>query len=144
MAGSTPQIKIAVLTSGGDSAGMNAVVRAVVRTGIIKYVSPVIFVQVRFSTYSPIEAAKLTSYAKVMKDWFVGMLMLWIQAYPPKPKSYWTTELPFRKSSKTSVSVMALSSKMEKEIQMTRETRRQRRLKESILFVLVGMMSALG
>jgi 6-phosphofructokinase 1 len=32
----TQKMKIAVLTSGGDSAGMNAVVRAVVRGGIIK------------------------------------------------------------------------------------------------------------
>jgi len=31
-------MKIAVLTSGGDSAGMNAVVRAVVKGGILKYV----------------------------------------------------------------------------------------------------------
>ena len=31
-------MKIAVLTSGGDSAGMNAVVRAVVRAGILKCV----------------------------------------------------------------------------------------------------------
>ncbi|KAL6302392.1 6-phosphofructokinase [Sparassis latifolia] len=31
-----PKMKIAVLTSGGDSAGMNAVVRAVVKTAIIK------------------------------------------------------------------------------------------------------------
>ena len=31
-------MKIAVLTSGGDSAGMNAVVRAVVRGGILKYI----------------------------------------------------------------------------------------------------------
>lgn len=31
-------MKIAVLTSGGDSAGMNAVVRAVVKAGILKYV----------------------------------------------------------------------------------------------------------
>ena len=30
-------MKLAVLTSGGDSAGMNAVVRAVVKTAIIKY-----------------------------------------------------------------------------------------------------------
>jgi len=30
-------MKIAVLTSGGDSAGMNAVVRGVVRAGIVKY-----------------------------------------------------------------------------------------------------------
>jgi 6-phosphofructokinase 1 len=29
-------IRIAVLTSGGDSAGMNAAVRSVVRTGISK------------------------------------------------------------------------------------------------------------
>lgn len=29
-------MKIAVATSGGDSAGMNAVVRAVVRSGILK------------------------------------------------------------------------------------------------------------
>ena len=32
-------MKIAVLTSGGDSAGMNAVVRAVVKTAILKYAS---------------------------------------------------------------------------------------------------------
>ncbi len=32
------KMKVAVLTSGGDSAGMNAVVRAVVKTAIIKYV----------------------------------------------------------------------------------------------------------
>ena len=31
------KMKLAVLTSGGDSAGMNAVVRAVVKTAIIKY-----------------------------------------------------------------------------------------------------------
>jgi 6-phosphofructokinase 1 len=30
------KLRIAVLTSGGDSAGMNAVVRAVVRAGIVK------------------------------------------------------------------------------------------------------------
>lgn len=34
----TKKPKIAVLTSGGDSAGMNAVVRAIVKYGIIKYV----------------------------------------------------------------------------------------------------------
>src|ERR1700677_3879087 len=33
-------MKLAVLTSGGDSAGMNAVVRAVVKAGILKCVSP--------------------------------------------------------------------------------------------------------
>jgi 6-phosphofructokinase len=33
-------MKIAVLTSGGDSAGMNAVVRGVVRAGIVKFVAP--------------------------------------------------------------------------------------------------------
>ena len=32
-------MKLAVLTSGGDSAGMNAVVRAVVKAGILKYES---------------------------------------------------------------------------------------------------------
>jgi 6-phosphofructokinase 1 len=32
-------MKIAVLTSGGDSAGMNAVVRGVVRAGIVKFVT---------------------------------------------------------------------------------------------------------
>lgn len=32
-------MKIAILTSGGDSAGMNAVVRSVVKTGILKYVA---------------------------------------------------------------------------------------------------------
>ncbi len=31
------KMKLAVLTSGGDSAGMNAVVRAVVKSAIIKY-----------------------------------------------------------------------------------------------------------
>lgn len=30
------KMKLAVLTSGGDSAGMNAVVRAVVKTGILR------------------------------------------------------------------------------------------------------------
>jgi len=35
-------MKLAVLTSGGDSAGMNAVVRAVVKAGILKYV-PLLF-----------------------------------------------------------------------------------------------------
>jgi 6-phosphofructokinase len=34
----TSTMKLAVLTSGGDSAGMNAVVRAVVKAGILKYV----------------------------------------------------------------------------------------------------------
>ena len=32
------RMKLAVLTSGGDSAGMNAVVRAVVKAGILKSV----------------------------------------------------------------------------------------------------------
>ena len=32
------KMRLAVLTSGGDSAGMNAVVRAVVKMGIIRYV----------------------------------------------------------------------------------------------------------
>jgi 6-phosphofructokinase len=32
-------MKLAVLTSGGDSAGMNAVVRAVVKAGILQYVA---------------------------------------------------------------------------------------------------------
>lgn len=32
-------MKLAVLTSGGDSAGMNAVVRAVVKAGILKCVA---------------------------------------------------------------------------------------------------------
>jgi len=36
-------MKLAVLTSGGDSAGMNAVVRAVVKAGILKYVAPPFF-----------------------------------------------------------------------------------------------------
>jgi hypothetical protein len=36
-------MKLAVLTSGGDSAGMNAVVRAVVKAGILKYVAPPLF-----------------------------------------------------------------------------------------------------
>jgi 6-phosphofructokinase len=31
-------MKLAVLTSGGDSAGMNAVVRGVVKAGILRYV----------------------------------------------------------------------------------------------------------
>ena len=31
------KMKLAVLTSGGDSAGMNAVVRAVVKAGILRY-----------------------------------------------------------------------------------------------------------
>jgi 6-phosphofructokinase 1 len=33
-----PRMRIAVLTSGGDSAGMNAAVRAVVKAGLLKYV----------------------------------------------------------------------------------------------------------
>jgi hypothetical protein len=40
------KFKIAVLTSGGDSAGMNAAVRAVVKGGISKYVR-----RMRFSTF---------------------------------------------------------------------------------------------
>jgi hypothetical protein len=34
-------MKLAVLTSGGDSAGMNAAVRSVVKAGILKYVDQV-------------------------------------------------------------------------------------------------------
>ena len=34
-------MKIAILTSGGDSAGMNAVVRSVVKFGILKYVQSI-------------------------------------------------------------------------------------------------------
>ena len=36
MADKKPKMKLAVLTSGGDSAGMNAVVRAVVKAAILK------------------------------------------------------------------------------------------------------------
>lgn len=36
MASTKPKMKLAVLTSGGDSAGMNAVVRAVVKAAILK------------------------------------------------------------------------------------------------------------
>jgi 6-phosphofructokinase 1 len=35
-AGEGKKMRLAVLTSGGDSAGMNAAVRAVVKAGIIK------------------------------------------------------------------------------------------------------------
>ena len=38
MATTATKTRIAVLTSGGDSAGMNAVVRGVVKFGILKYV----------------------------------------------------------------------------------------------------------
>jgi 6-phosphofructokinase 1 len=38
MSESKPKMKLAVLTSGGDSAGMNAAVRAVVKGAILKYV----------------------------------------------------------------------------------------------------------
>jgi hypothetical protein len=34
---SKKKMKLAVLTSGGDSAGMNAAVRAVVKAGILKW-----------------------------------------------------------------------------------------------------------
>lgn len=34
-----PTMKLAILTSGGDSAGINAVVRAVVKAGILKQVT---------------------------------------------------------------------------------------------------------
>jgi 6-phosphofructokinase len=40
---SKKKFKIAVLTSGGDSAGMNAAVRAVVKGGISKYVKHITF-----------------------------------------------------------------------------------------------------
>jgi 6-phosphofructokinase 1 len=35
-AGTSKRMRLAVLTSGGDSAGMNAAVRAVVKAGIMK------------------------------------------------------------------------------------------------------------
>lgn len=64
-----PYIKIAVLTSGGDSAGMNAVVRAVVKIGILRQVSLLLFSPLlRHGT--PTEVVKHISSARDTKALF--------------------------------------------------------------------------
>jgi 6-phosphofructokinase len=49
MAAPTGKMKLAVLTSGGDSAGMNAVVRAIVKIGILRCVLKILRLVPRFS-----------------------------------------------------------------------------------------------
>ena len=53
---SKSKMKLAVLTSGGDSAGMNAVVRAVVKAGILRYICG-----------ANTEARQLTSFTEAAK-----------------------------------------------------------------------------
>lgn len=59
-------MKIAILTSGGDSAGMNAVVRAVVKAGILKYAHNKTCRAVLYLTYTQ-EAVKRGSYGRATK-----------------------------------------------------------------------------
>ena len=59
-------MKIAVLTSGGDSAGMNAVVRAVVKAGILKYVLILSFLSPNIG-----EAYKITRTNRGCETWIV-------------------------------------------------------------------------
>jgi hypothetical protein len=78
------KMKIAVLTSGGDSAGMNAVVRGVVRAGIVKFATsfssfylPItpgpLFVLRSLSSTAFTEDARLGSFAKDTKAWSAEM-----------------------------------------------------------------------
>lgn len=63
-------MKIAILTSGGDSAGMNAVVRAVVKAGILK--SVLCFdIPVFLFNFDVSEVVKLGLYEKDTKALFV-------------------------------------------------------------------------
>lgn len=66
------KIRLAVLTSGGDSAGMNAVVRAVVKAGILKYVSAHFRLWCNNNELH-IEAVKPTSFVKVTKVLYAEM-----------------------------------------------------------------------
>jgi len=69
MSQSTGKMKLAVLTSGGDSAGMNAVVRAIVKIGILRCVpiltssSYLTSINIRVT-----EAAKHGLYGKDTRD----------------------------------------------------------------------------
>lgn len=58
-------MKLAVLTSGGDSAGMNAVVRAVVKAGILKCVFK-LPISVLITEISP-GVARLGLFERAMK-----------------------------------------------------------------------------
>ena len=60
-------MKIAVLTSGGDSAGMNAVVRAVVKAGILRQVVAE-YLTGMSQTFASTEVAKPGSSVKDTRD----------------------------------------------------------------------------
>lgn len=78
------KIRIAVLASGGDSAGMNALVRGVVRAGIVKFSTsfssfylPItpgpLFALRSLSSTAFTEDARLGSFAKDTKAWSAEM-----------------------------------------------------------------------
>jgi hypothetical protein len=76
-------MKLAVLTSGGDSAGMNSVVRAVVKAGILKYV-PFHFPMgdASFNAGAHTEDVRHGSFEKDMKASFAETQMQTPQAHP--------------------------------------------------------------
>ena len=65
-------MKLAVLTSGGDSAGMNAVVRAVVKAGILKCALLSFFPIGLNRIYPHIEGVRHGSFEKDTKAWSAG------------------------------------------------------------------------
>ena len=76
MAAQQRSMKVAVLTSGGDSAGMNAVVRAVARSAILRFdlISTARCLQLQHQS-SPSEGAKRGWSAKATRDSFAATLM---------------------------------------------------------------------
>jgi 6-phosphofructokinase 1 len=110
-------MKLAVLTSGGDSAGMNAVVRAVVKAGILKCVS------------SPFQSDGLILTEKIVKNrgcetWIVregyeGLVRGNADAETPSSPNLATTldvKIRILRSYRTSALVMARSCVMGLEI----------------------------
>lgn len=130
-------MKIAVLTSGGDSAGMNAVVRAVVKIGILRQA----FFTCRPTVAEPpTEAARPTSSVRATRVSF---------AATPSNTSRTTNHSPIQMSSltvparptylKTSVSAMAASFATAPLI-----TQAVVLSKDATLFVSGSMMSGAG
>ena len=89
-------MRIAVLTSGGDSAGMNAVVRAVVRAGIVKYVNRY---RTSRSNYYVTEGAKRLLSVRDMKDLCGEIPHPTVQVYPLRTRLRCQVTYPTKMSS---------------------------------------------
>lgn len=80
------KMKIAILTSGGDSAGMNAAVRSIVKCGILKYFIFLLFG--RCCTIYHKEVVKCGSSAKATKAWSVATPRASKRPIPPSAQPH--------------------------------------------------------